>query len=186
MSTLTIHSENQPDRYELIQNYADIVSNLAQIGVQFERWEATQDIPEGAGQDAILDAYADSTKRLIDLYGFKSVDVIKLSPDHPDREGLRKKFLSEHIHSEFEVRFFVDGQGLFFLHTNDKVYAVLCEKGDLISVPDGVKHWFDMGPRPSFTCIRLFSNPEGWVAQYTGNPIADSFPTLENFPACRK
>jgi 1,2-dihydroxy-3-keto-5-methylthiopentene dioxygenase len=56
---------------------------------------------------------------------------------------------------------------------------MLCTRGDLISVPAGMKHWFDMGPRPNFTAIRLFVNPDGWVARFTGSDIAERFPRHE-------
>ncbi len=112
--------------------------------------------------------------------GFQSVDVVSLQPDHPDKAVFRQKFLNEHTHSEYEVRFFVDGQGMFYLHLNDQVYTVLCEKGDLISVPAGTTHWFDMGPNPRFKAIRLFTNPDGWVGHFTGSDIAERFPRLEN------
>ena len=69
------------------------------------------------------------------------------------------------------MRFFVAGRGLFTLHIGDYVYAVLCEKNDLISVPAGTPHWFDMGEHPHFVAIRLFNNPEGWVANFTGEDI---------------
>jgi 1,2-dihydroxy-3-keto-5-methylthiopentene dioxygenase len=111
--------------------------------------------------------------------GYLSVDVIRMVPDHPERDMLRTKFLSEHRHAEDEVRFFVEGEGLFTLHLNDRVYAVLCAAGDLISVPAGTPHWFDMGPSPRFTAIRLFTNPDGWIAQFTGDTIADRFPRHE-------
>ena len=101
-------------------------------------------------------------------------------PDHPDRDAARKKFLDEHTHAEDEVRFFVDGRGLFSLHIDGRVYEVLCERGDLIGVPADTTHWFDMGPRPEFTAIRLFNNPEGWVARFTGSDIADRFGRLES------
>ena len=67
---------------------------------------------------------------------------------------------------------------MFVLHADDRVYAVLCEKDDLISVPAGVRHWFDMGSAPAFTCIRLFNDPAGWVAEFTGDAIAGKFPVL--------
>jgi 1,2-dihydroxy-3-keto-5-methylthiopentene dioxygenase len=74
----------------------------------------------------------------------------------------------------------VRGHGLFVIHDDGKVYSILCEKDDLISVPANTRHWFDMGPNPNFTAIRLFNNPEGWVANFTGNDISDVFPLLEN------
>lgn len=61
--------------------------------------------------------------------------------------------------------------------------VVLCQAGDLISVPDGALHWFDMGPEPEFTCVRLFTNPQGWVAEFSGSEIADQFPRYESLVA---
>jgi 1,2-dihydroxy-3-keto-5-methylthiopentene dioxygenase len=99
-----------------------------------------------------------------------------MKPDHPEKAAMRTKFLSEHTHSEDEVRFFVEGSGLFSLHIGGSVYLVTCERGDLLSVPAGTRHWFDMGDSPRFAAIRLFLDPSGWVAKYTGDAIADRFP----------
>jgi 1,2-dihydroxy-3-keto-5-methylthiopentene dioxygenase len=96
---------------------------------------------------------------------------------------MRQKFLSEHTHADFEVRFFVEGSGLFYLHVGDKVYTLLCEKGDLISVPANTTHWFDMGTKPYFKCIRFFTTPEGWVGNFTGSEIAKQFPDFDQYVA---
>lgn len=180
MSHLKVYDEARPTR-PLIDTAdgAEIARHLRDIGVRFERWQAAQPVGAGAGQERVIAAYRRPIDALMAEGGYKTVDVISLTPDHPDRAALRQKFLSEHTHAEDEVRFFVDGQGLFYLHARGKVYGVLCEKGDLIGVPAGITHWFDMGPAPRFACIRLFTNPEGWVARYTGSPIADGFPRLE-------
>ena len=77
------------------------------------------------------------------------------------------------------MRFFVQGYGLFYLHVGEQIFGVLCEKGDLISVPANVTHWFDMGENPNLACIRLFTNPDGWVANFTNNDISKLFPTLD-------
>ena len=110
--------------------------------------------------------------------GYQSWDVISIRADNPQKEVLRTKFLSEHTHGEDEVRFFVEGAGLFCLHLDGKIYQILCEKNDLISVPAGTPHWFDMGSQPHFTAIRIFDNPEGWIANFTGDAIADAYPKL--------
>jgi 1,2-dihydroxy-3-keto-5-methylthiopentene dioxygenase len=107
------------------------------------------------------------------------MDVVRIERGAPDTEPIRKKFLDEHRHGEDEVRFFVEGRGAFYLHLNGRVYRVVCTKGDLISVPAGTKHWFDMGADPEFTAIRLFNNPDGWIAAFTGDPIASNFPKLD-------
>lgn len=181
MSELKIFSETGPGEPELVStSHVNIADQLRRIGVRFERWQAGIELPPGADQDTVIDAYKKDIDRLRDEAGYQAVDVISLSPDHPERQALRNKFLSEHYHSEDEVRFFVKGEGLFSLHVDDKVYEVLCQRGDLIGVPARTTHWFDMGPNPDFTAIRLFTNPEGWVANFTGSDIADRFSRLEN------
>lgn len=178
MSVLTIYPENAPEKSERFTDFENIQTKLKNMGVQFERWNASKPLDTQASNDEVLNAYADSVERLKMQYDFQSADVIKLDATHPDKVAMREKFLNEHTHSEFEVRFFVEGRGLFYLHVGEQVFGVLCEQGDLISVPANVKHWFDMGENPHLTCIRLFTNPDGWVANFTGSEIAKSFPTL--------
>ena len=152
----------------------EIAGALAEIGVTFERWPTR---PVSGGD--ILAAYAPEIERLQALGGYRSIDVVDVVPDHPDRAAMRTKFLSEHTHAEDEVRFFVGGEGLFTLHASGRVWNVLCCAGDLMSVPAGMTHWFDMGAAPRFTAIRMFVNPDGWVAAFTGSNIAERFPRFE-------
>lgn len=179
MSVLTIYAEKEPENLERVTDFSDIQAELNTIGVQFERWTATQKLENNASNDDVLNAYSDSIERLKNQYGFQSADLIKLDETHPDKIAMRQKFLAEHTHSEFEVRFFVEGRGLFYLHVGEQVFGVLCEKGDLISVPENVTHWFDMGENPHLACIRLFTNSEGWVANFTKSDISKKFPTLD-------
>ena len=185
MSLLTVYPENQPEQGVDYTEFSAIRSRLDAIGVRFERWTANCDLADDADQDAVLSAYRESIDALKEAFGFQSVDVVSLTPDHPDKAAFRQKFLAEHVHDDFEVRFFIDGKGLFYLHVGAEVYAVLCEKGDLISVPANTTHWFDMGENPYFKCIRLFTTPEGWVATFTGSDIANSFPSFDQYVAQR-
>jgi 1,2-dihydroxy-3-keto-5-methylthiopentene dioxygenase len=179
MSQLRIYDEsNGGTPLKTVLNHAEIERELGAAGVRFERWEASKPVAPGASQDDVIAAYRADIDRLMREKGYQAVDVISLTPDHPDRATLRAKFLNEHTHSEDEVRFFVAGQGQFTLHIGDKVYEVLCERGDLIGVPDNTRHWFDMSERPYFIAIRLFTNKEGWVANFTGSDIAEGFPRL--------
>ena len=180
MSRLRIFSDTDPKLMVLAtDNYGVISEKLGRIGVRFERWETEHELPPGANQDTVFAAYRADIDRLVAENGFQSVDVVGVTPEHPQREALRSKFLDEHTHEEAEVRFFVAGTGLFFLHVGDRVYEVLCEQGDLIGVPDGATHWFDMGPAPYFTAIRFFTRPDGWVGNFTGSDIAQRFPRYE-------
>lgn len=166
-------------------DHAQIARVLNDVGVRFEQWEAAQPIVPGAGQDKVIAAYRDDIDRLMRENGYQSVDVISLAPAHPDRATMRRKFLSEHTHAEDEVRFFVAGAGQFTLHIGDKVYEVLCESGDLIGVPERTRHWFDMSEAPYFVAIRLFTNKEGWVAEFTGADIAEQFPRMTPHPSAQ-
>lgn len=179
MSVLTIYTEKASENTVRFTDFENIESILKGIGVQFERWTAEQVLGANASNDDVLTTYADSITRLKKQYGFQAADVIRLDSTHPEKTALREKFLNEHTHSEFEVRFFVEGCGLFYLHVGEQVFGVLCEKGDLISVPENALHWFDMGENPNFACIRLFTNPQGWVADFSGSDISTLFPTLE-------
>ena len=181
MSRLTVYPDHSDSERLLDTDEIDeIVDALDAIGIRFERWTADREIAADADNDSIIDAYRSEIDQLVDERGYQTFDVVSMHPNHPDKKAFREKFLAEHTHSEDEVRFFVRGQGLFIIHGDNKVYSMLCEKDDLISVPANTKHWFDMGPNPSFTAIRLFNNPEGWVANFTGDDIAERFPLLEN------
>lgn len=181
MSVLSIYNEDGSATGETVTDHQQIQKLLADKGVQFELWQATQALSVDAVQDEVLAAYQAEIDQLNASYGFQSVDVVALRPDNPDKETFRGKFLAEHTHADFEVRFFVDGSGLFYLHLGDKVYLVLCEKGDLISVPANTTHWFDMGANPDFKCIRLFTTENGWLGDFTGSDIASRFPDLDSF-----
>lgn len=180
MSALTIYSENESTQPLWFSDDADkICEQLNAKGVRFERWNADRDLGINPTPELVINAYQHAIDKLVAEKGYQSWDVISMRADNPQKEALRTKFLSEHIHGEDEVRFFVEGAGLFCLHIGDKVYQVLCEKNDLISVPEGTRHWFDMGSQPHFTAIRIFDNPEGWIAQFTGDNIAEHYPRLD-------
>ena len=184
MSRLRIFNDTDPGQPRFTSSDGQaIATELAKIGVTFERWQANAPIEPGATPEQVMDAYRTDIDRLVAERGFRSVDVVSIAPDHPDRAAIRSKFLDEHFHKEDEVRFFVAGSGLFTLHVGDKVYAVECVKDDLISVPDGVTHWFDMGEEPNFAAIRFFTEPDGWVGHFTGTDIAQRFPRHEPSPA---
>jgi 1,2-dihydroxy-3-keto-5-methylthiopentene dioxygenase len=182
MTTLTIYTSDGREG-ETTTDQAVIAATLGGLGVQYERWQANCPLAADAGQDEVLKAYRDEIERLNADHGFQSVDVVSLGPDHPDKAMLRRKFLAEHTHEDFEIRFFVDGRGLFYLHLDGQVYLLLCERGDLISVPANTTHWFDMGENPCFKCIRFFTTPEGWLGNFTGSDIASLFPDFDAYVA---
>jgi 1,2-dihydroxy-3-keto-5-methylthiopentene dioxygenase len=183
MSLLRIFAENNPSESQDFGAFHEIASELQKVHIQFERWNADRELAMNATQEEILAAYESPLKKLMKERRFVTADVISVHTEMPNHPELRQKFINEHTHNEDEARFFVDGCGIFYIHTNERVYAVLCERGDFLNVPAQTRHWFDMGPKPLLKVIRTFNTPEGWVADFTGSDIASSFPRFEGiFP----
>ncbi len=180
MSSLTICHADNAEVVQQLQDQEQISQRLGALGVRFERWPILNLAAE-ADQEAVLAAYAEPIERLNQAYDFQSLDVVSLRPDHPQREALRAKFLSEHRHDDFEIRFFVEGAGLFYLHLGDEVWMLWCEAGDLVSVPAETPHWFDMGVKPNFRCIRFFTTDQGWEARFTGDTLGERFPDFDQY-----
>ena len=190
MTLLTVWADTDADT-ALLQSTdaAEISEALKPLGVSYANWPL-RDVAADAGQDAVLAAYADEVERIKVAEGFIKVDVVGLHPsDDPSwpetAAGARAKFLNEHKHDDDEVRFFVAGAGVFYLHVDGKVFAVLCEAGDLLSVPAGTTHWFDMGTQPSFTAIRFFHDEDGWIGDFTGSTISQQFASFDDLAAVR-
>jgi 1,2-dihydroxy-3-keto-5-methylthiopentene dioxygenase len=178
MTTLTTYHVKAPaTALQHIGDDTTLRNTLIRFGVRFSRWPV-RPLPSEFDAAEVLRAYQSEIQILKASKGYTTVDVIRVTPAHPDREALRNSFIDEHIHSDDEVRFFVEGSGAFYLHLGDTVAQVLCQAGDLIAVPAGTRHWFDMGPEPLFTAIRLFVSPQGWVGQFTGDPISVHVPRL--------
>ena len=161
-----------PQAEKEITDFKEIQKFLEKQGVEISRWTANFPLKDSDDQETILKAYEHELGPYMKKHGYQSADVINVHRDTPNVEELRGKFLKEHTHSEDEIRFFVDGSGYFWFHFNDGTIARLnCVKGDFLSVPHGFKHWFDLAPHYFVKAIRIFSNKEGWVANYTGSGV---------------
>lgn len=152
-----------------IQDPSEIQSYLNRLGIYFAQWHCDVIFQDEASQDEILEAYAKDLLPFMEKGAYQTADVISIHSATPNYEAIRAKFLAEHIHTEDEIRFFVDGQGLFWFNLEGQaVFNLLCERGDLISVPAGTKHWFDAGEtNPFVKAIRIFTDMSGWTPHYT-------------------
>ncbi|MCG6577960.1 acireductone dioxygenase [Pseudomonas sp. AF32] len=181
MSSLSVYHVSSPEiPNKVLTHFEDIVATLAEKGIRFDRWQPTTKLQAGASQTEVIAGY----QMQIDAFKAErsdvSVDLISLDSDYPQKAELRARFLREHCYAGEETRFFVSGRGLFSLHLDDYVYAVLCEKNDLITLPAGTPHWFDAGEHPHFMAIRLRDDSRGWEETFTGDEIASQFPILED------
>ncbi|PQZ90984.1 MULTISPECIES: acireductone dioxygenase [Pseudomonas] len=173
MSYVAVYPVTSPDSpNKVLTHVDDIAATLAEHGVRFERWQPVA-IEKGASDAQLIAAY----QAQLDALGYRAVDVLRVESAQAE---LRAGFLDERRYSEDEVRFFIAGQGLFSLHVGDYVYAVRCEKNDLLVIPAGMAHWFDMGENPHFVALRPFNTESGWVPQLTGSDLAHRFPGLDD------
>jgi 1,2-dihydroxy-3-keto-5-methylthiopentene dioxygenase len=166
-----------PDDQIKIIDVQEIRSYLNQRNIFFDQWKCEVDFDENASPEKILEAYTKDLKPFMENGGYQTADVITINQLTENYEAIRSKFLAEHIHTEDEIRFFVDGKGLFWFHLeNGEIFNLLCERGDLISVPEGTKHWFDAGEiNPFVKAIRIFIDFSGWVPHYTESQLEKKY-----------
>jgi 1,2-dihydroxy-3-keto-5-methylthiopentene dioxygenase len=141
---------------------------LAEHGIEYERTGAAPGLTSESTSDEILAAWAPKIDALKARGGYVVADVIDVKPETPNLDAMLKRFSSEHWHDEDEVRLIVEGRGLFHIHPPGKpVFALEVEAGDLIRVPRGTHHWFDLCGERRIRAIRLFQDPSGWTPHYT-------------------
>lgn len=164
------------DKNETITDFNEIKNYLNVHNILLEKWEASIPLSDDADQETILKAYEHEIKPFMEKFGFKTADVININKNTPNIEAAREKFMREHQHSEDEVRFFVDGEGIFWFNLKEAgVVAVTCTAGDFLSVPKMYEHWFDLHPKYHVKAIRIFTNMEGWVPLYTNSKIDEKY-----------
>lgn len=190
MTLLTIWPDDDPGSTLVrTDDAAEIGERLHRIGVRFDRWEVVP-LPADPRDDEVLAAYRDDVARVSQAEGYTYVDTVTMTPrDDPawaaEAAAARGRFRAEHTHDDDEDRFFARGAGVFYLRLDGRVHAVLCEAGDLLSVPRRTTHWFDMGSRPDYVAVRFFHDDGGWVGNFTGSTIATRFPDLDTLRSDR-
>jgi len=170
MATLKI-----PEEKRSITERKDVQEYLAGIGIEYERWEPGV-VPADASPEQILDAYSEQIAELKARGGYVTADVIDVKPETPGLEAMLAKFNIEHWHDEDEVRYIIAGRGLFHIHPEQgPVVAIEVEAGDLIRVPRGTLHWFDLCGDRRIRAIRLFQDASGWTPHYTHSAVDSKF-----------
>lgn len=161
-----------PDENRTLREAGEIAAYLAGIGIDYERWEPSHEIAPGAPQEEVLEAYRDEIEKLKARGGYVTADVIDVNSETPGLDAMLAKFNREHWHDEDEVRFIIHGRGLFNIQPRQgPVVAIEVEAGDLIRVPRGTWHWFNLCADREIRAIRLFQDPAGWAPHYTESGV---------------
>jgi len=165
-----------PDENRALTDPAAITAYLAGIGIDYERWKPARAIGPDAAPEEILAAYSPEIEKLKQRGGYVTADVIDVSTQTPNLETMLAKFNREHWHDEDEVRFIICGRGLFHIHPRQGPVTVIeVEAGDLIRVPRGTWHWFDLCSDRRIRAIRLFQDTAGWTPRYTESGVDRSY-----------
>ncbi len=167
MATVHIPAENKT-----LSSDVELHDYLAGIGITYRRWQPAHQLAENASAQEVLAAYAPEIERLKAEGGYVTADVIDVLPTTPGLDAMLNRFNSEHWHDEDEVRFIIEGRGLFHIRPREgNVVSITVEPGDLLRVPRGTWHWFDLCQEKRIRAIRLFQDPSGWTPHYTQSGV---------------
>jgi 1,2-dihydroxy-3-keto-5-methylthiopentene dioxygenase len=168
MARITIQDEQRT-----IDDPQAVAGYLAPFGIFYERWDTgAPRVSPDASAEEILAAYAPEIDALKARGGYVTADVINVTPETPGLDAMLNKFNKEHTHTEDEVRFIVKGRGVFHFHfAGAPVFGLEVEAGDLINVPNGTRHWFDLCADRTIRAIRLFQDKGGWTPHYVDGGV---------------
>jgi 1,2-dihydroxy-3-keto-5-methylthiopentene dioxygenase len=165
-----------PDENRTLADAASVTQCLAEVGIHYERWQPSHPVEADASPEEILASYAPEIEKLKAQGGYVTADVISVNPQTQGLDAMLAKFNREHWHDEDEVRFIISGRGLFHVRPpQGPVLAIEVEAGDLIRVPRGTWHWFDLCSDRQIRAIRLFQDPSGWTPHYTDSRVDQNY-----------
>jgi 1,2-dihydroxy-3-keto-5-methylthiopentene dioxygenase len=165
-----------PEQGRSLTDPESVTEHLATMGIDYERWEPSRPVADNAPAEDILEAYREEIDRLKERGGYVTADVIDVKPQTPGLDAMLAKFSREHWHDEDEVRFIIRGRGVFHIHPRQgPVIALEVQPGDLIRVPRGTWHWFDLCAEREIRAIRLFQDVTGWTPHYTDSGVDKGF-----------
>uniref|UniRef100_A0A914UI97 Acireductone dioxygenase n=1 Tax=Plectus sambesii TaxID=2011161 RepID=A0A914UI97_9BILA len=129
------------------------VNELAKFGVDYYK------ITNTANFDEELNEFRQK-------HGYDYSDEITINKEKlPNYDDKVKMFYEEHIHTDDEVRYVVEGSGYFDVrNANDEWVRILVEAGDLLVLPAGIYHRFTVDTNDYIKVVRLFKGVPVWTA----------------------
>lgn len=156
-----------------------ISKELAPLNIQLRHWAIGEDgqLKSHLASYSLDDNEKEQVLQSLDRYfeqlkqtaGYQERDLIVLHPGIPNLDEMLKKFDSIHTHADDEVRYIIDGEGIFgFVRPDGSQVELTVQPEEYINVPAGCEHWFYLTQNRRIKAIRYFIGKEGWVPQYTG------------------
>ena len=160
----------------------DIACELAPLQVSLNRWKIDPDrvierllakeFLDNEEKEIVLNSLDRYFEKLKATAGYQSRDLIVLHPEFPNLHQLLSKFASCHTHADDEVRYIIDGEGVFgFVRPDRSQVELTIQPEEYINVPSGTEHWFHLTETNRVKAVRYFTTTEGWTPEYTGTEI---------------
>lgn len=161
---------------------ADISRELTSLNIQLDRWSVGEDaqLRQLLAQESLNLEEKERVLAALDIYfeqlkqtdGYQSRDLIALHPGIPNLDEMLAKFDRIHTHADDEVRYIVDGEGIFgFVRPDGSQVELTVQPEEYINVPAGTEHWFYLTSTRRVKAVRYFIDTAGWVPQYTEKEI---------------
>lgn len=166
----------------ILRDLAAISKEMAPLGIKLERWPVSSDPAIRAllgkatltdeEKSAVLAAHDHYFTPLKETAGYQTRDLIVIHDAIPNLDAMLAKFDKSHTHSEDEVRYIVDGEGVFgFTRPDGSQVELKVQPEEIINVPTGTEHWFHLTGSRRIKAVRYFTSTAGWTPEYTGTPI---------------
>ena len=177
MSSLAVHLHTAPELPNKVLNHADdIASTLAAVGIDYRQVELPAELRPGCEQAEFDAACGLWLQALMSMEGHVQQELFNLQRNHPQKLELRARHLDEQAQQSVSAWLFIGGFAQLSLHLDGYVYVLQGERGDLLTLPAGTRHWFDLGEEPHVLALRLSASDE--APERTGEAIASRFARL--------
>lgn len=154
---------------------------LAPLNVTLRHWPVGQgaELQALLAKDSLSDEEKEATLRHFDHYfaqlqaeaGYQTRDLIVVHPQIPNLDAMLARFEPCHTHDDDEVRYIVDGEGVFgFVLPGGSQAELLLRPGEYINVPKDTEHWFHLTAMKRIKAVRYFTSMDGWSPNYTETP----------------
>ncbi len=160
----------------------EIRTALLPLKVELAHWpiEKTPQIRELLAADSLTDQEKDLLLSALDSrfeeqrkkFGYETRDLVVLHSKVPRLEEMLAIFDKTHRHGDDEVRYIIDGSGIFgFVMPGGQQALLTIGSEEYIRVPAETEHWFVLDEKKRIKAVRYFTSKDGWVAKYSGTLV---------------